>query len=228
MIIQNLRPDQIHLIKLIETGNARLHFSQLGEDAVLWHLFSAKFGGFYVDVGCHHPYRYSNTALLSEINAWKGINIDLDERAIAAFRAARPNDLNLQLAIGKEIGEHAVTMFKDGAVNSLDENMAKNQSNIREVESVKLIQVRPLSSVLDEYLPIGTSIDFMNVDAEGWDHLVLESNNWEKYRPNVIAVESHGFNLNRPGDNKTFQFLRERKYSLVSHCVVTSIYKSEI
>ena len=213
------------LLNLINTGEARLHFSQLGEDVVLWHLFESKSDGFYVDVGCHHPYRYSNTALLSTFKSWKGINIDLDERSINAFRAIRPNDANVNVAIGLEEGEAVATIFEDGAVNSLDPDVAAHQSTIRPGASNRTISVRPLAAVLKENLPENQTIDFMNIDAEGWDHLVLQSNNWDLYRPEIIAVESHGFDLNNPKSNQTFQYLIDRGYSLMSHVVVTSIYR---
>ena len=52
-----------------------LVFSQEGEDGVLDRLFGGKPHGFYVDVGSHHPQRYSNTYLFY-LRGWHGINID--------------------------------------------------------------------------------------------------------------------------------------------------------
>ena len=185
MLIKKFSDEDNLLFSLINTGQARLHFSQLGEDAVLWHHFGMKWAGFYVDVGCHHPYRYSNTALLATFNGWRGINIDLDERAIAAFRAIRPADtnLNIGIGIGPTAGETTVTVFEERAVNSLDAAVSDHQAQTRRVLDKKPIQIRPLASVLDEYLRPDTVIDFMNVDAEGWDQIVLASNNWRSIVP---------------------------------------------
>ena len=38
-----------------------ISFSQEGEDLVLQRLIGIKSNGFYVDIGAHHPYRFSNT-----------------------------------------------------------------------------------------------------------------------------------------------------------------------
>jgi|GEM_PF-6495962 len=38
-----------------------LSFSQEGEDAILWRIFERQTIGFYVDIGAHHPQRFSNT-----------------------------------------------------------------------------------------------------------------------------------------------------------------------
>ena len=35
--------------------------AQEGEDAVLTCMFDKKINGFYVDIGCHHPHRFSNS-----------------------------------------------------------------------------------------------------------------------------------------------------------------------
>jgi hypothetical protein len=225
MLLKQIPSDFDTLCRLINTGYACLHFGQCGEDAILWHYFADRSNGFYVDVGCHHPYRYSNTALLATYKGWHGINIDLDERAIDAFRLIRPGDTNLNIAIGHEVGEVIATIFEDGAVNSLDSSLTAHQSTIRDVRGTKTVQVRPLSAILDDFLPSGTAIDFMNVDAEGWDHMVLESNDWMKYRPEFIAVECHGFDLSNPQGHATFRFLTQQGYRLTSHAVITSIYQ---
>lgn len=46
-----------------EKGHSHLNesYSQHGEDVILVSLFNYKKDGFYVDVGAHHPYRFSNT-----------------------------------------------------------------------------------------------------------------------------------------------------------------------
>jgi hypothetical protein len=94
-----------------------------------------------------------------------------------------------------------------------------------EMREERIVEVRTLAQILDEYLPRDRAIDLLDVDAEGLDQQILESNNWNKYRPEFIIVECHGFNLNEPQANPTFSFLRQRDYSLVSHCFNTSIFR---
>ena len=47
-------------------------FSQNGEDLILNRLFENKTNGFFVDIGAHHPVRFSNTYLFY-LNGWSGI-----------------------------------------------------------------------------------------------------------------------------------------------------------
>ena len=42
-------------------GYATKSYSQEGEDMILKRLFEGQKFGFYVDVGAHHPKRFSNT-----------------------------------------------------------------------------------------------------------------------------------------------------------------------
>jgi hypothetical protein len=42
---------------------------------VLSRLFGPRKSGFFIDIGAHHPFRYSNTYMFYK-KGWRGINID--------------------------------------------------------------------------------------------------------------------------------------------------------
>jgi hypothetical protein len=50
--------------RFAERLNRRVAYSQEGEDLVLLRMFEGQNAGVYVDVGAHHPFRFSNTCLL--------------------------------------------------------------------------------------------------------------------------------------------------------------------
>ena len=50
-------------------------YSQEGEDMVLARYLEGQKNGFYVDVGAHHPFRFSNTYHFY-LKGWHGVNID--------------------------------------------------------------------------------------------------------------------------------------------------------
>ena len=64
----------------------------------------------------------------------------------------------------------------------------------------------------------------MSVDAEGMDLEVLKSNNWDRYRPFLIAVETHGMDLDKQKDNDIYMYLSQLGYKFVSHVFVTSLF----
>ena len=55
------------------------NFSQANEEKIISELFKKKPKGFYIDVGCYNPRKYSNTALLYK-KGWTGINIDAEKK----------------------------------------------------------------------------------------------------------------------------------------------------
>jgi hypothetical protein len=75
----------------------RVSFSQFGEDLVVDSHFG-KADGLFVDVGAHHPFKLSNTKLLSSLG-WRGVNIDCDPEKIARFETLRPHDHNVCAAV---------------------------------------------------------------------------------------------------------------------------------
>ena len=66
----------------------RHSYSQEGEDLVLRKIFKKQDKGFYVDVGAHHPKRFSNTFLLYK-KGWNGINIDATPGSMKLFNKFR-------------------------------------------------------------------------------------------------------------------------------------------
>ena len=70
-------------------------FSQFGEDRILNEIFiSSKTNGFYVDVGCYHPIKHSNTYRFHK-KGWSGINIDIERDKIQVFNLTRKSDHNV-------------------------------------------------------------------------------------------------------------------------------------
>lgn len=198
-------------------GYRKTHYSQFGEDIVLQSIFRNKKTGFYVDVGAHHPTRYSNTALLYK-KGWRGINIDPNPESIQLFKKARPLDINLCLGASKNETELNYYTFSDPAINTFVLEEAEKWIKQGKIPFLgkKKIMVQPLAKILALYLPENLTIDMLSIDTEGMDDEVLESNDWQKYAPNVIVVENHCFNLEKPETNSVYNFLRKKQYALYS------------
>ena len=81
--------------------NKRSTYSQFQEDLFIDKFFQYKSTGFYVDIGCYHPVKYSNTALIYN-KGWSGINIDLNQTSIDLFNIARKRDKNICAALSNK------------------------------------------------------------------------------------------------------------------------------
>jgi hypothetical protein len=200
-------------------------YSQEGEDMILRRLFEHKKYGFYVDVGAHHPKRFSNTYFFYR-KGWSGINIDAMPGSMRPFRLLRSRDINLETAVSQEKKELIYYMFNEPALNGFSEQLSENEYNTGNyyVVAKKKLTTRPLFEILDKYLPKGQEIDFLTVDVESLDFEVLKSNNWEKYNPKAIVVELLHSTLEELGEDEMSVFLQERGYRLFAKAVNTVIF----
>lgn len=201
-------------------------YSSFGEDRLILKFLGKQPVGFYVDVGAHAPIDYSNTYALYRLG-WRGLAIDPDPDAIAAFRMSRPDDIALQYAIGTKPGEVTLHLFNDRSMNTVDAaSFTRTLANPRKrhLGDIK-VERRPLAEVLAEHVPAGRKIDFMNVDCEGVDLDVLRSNDWARFHPPVLAVEDLDLDLERVVESRIFRYLRPLGYRLVSQLHCTSIYR---
>ncbi|MFM6476289.1 MAG: hypothetical protein ACKPGH_22810, partial [Dolichospermum sp.] len=95
----------------------KISFSQDGEDIVIAELFNNKPEGFYVDVGAHHPQRFSNTYYFY-LNGWSGINIDAMPGSMKIFDDLRPRDINLEIPISDKSEILTYYEFDETSINS--------------------------------------------------------------------------------------------------------------
>lgn len=210
--------DPVQMEHMLQDHLVSFSFGQEGEDlliAVLLNTLSRTFG-FYVDVGAHHPRRFSNTYAFY-LKGWSGINIDPYPYGMKAFQATRPRDVNLEIGIAANAGQLTYFMFDDAALNTFDAERAQHleaNTPYRLVDQMT-VPVQPLVQVLDTHLPHGQAIDFLNVDAEGFDLTVLSSNDWTRYRPTLVIAEDGQANAAHLMDSPLVRFMDEVGYEPV-------------
>ena len=144
------------------SSHARLSYSQEGEDMILGRIFDQKTGGFYVDVGAHHPFRFSNTCVLYQ-RGWCGINIDADPTLIAAFQRHRPRDINISTGVSDEPGVLLFHVFNEPALSTFDPAVAaeKERHPAYRIVARKEVVVQRLDAILATHLPWPQEIDLL-------------------------------------------------------------------
>lgn len=204
----------------------RKSYAQEGEDIILWRLFENKPKGFYVDVGAHHPQRFSNTYLFYK-QGWSGINIDAMPGSMAEFQKMRPRDINLEMAIAEEEQDSTFFVFNDPALNTFDMHLAQEREKNTKYTILRKEQLftQTLATVLDQHMPQRTIIDFMSIDAEGFDLQVLKSNDWQLYRPTYVLAESFASDLKTLENDQIYRYLDSLDYVLFAKTVKTLFFK---
>ena len=148
-------------------------WSQGGEDLAILRLFSNLEIGSYIDIGAHHPSRYSNTRHLYQ-RGWRGVNIDADEELISQFASARPEDINICAAVGSET-EYVLNVFDERLVSSVDSNRVDFELSIgRQKVAERLVRGITLRNILDTYFP-EERVTVLLIDIEGSDFDALNS-----------------------------------------------------
>ena len=204
----------------------RQSYSQRGEDLVLDKLLGRKRKGFYVDIGANDPHRFSNTKRFYR-RGWSGINVEPDADNYQKLVLARKRDCNLNIGIGESESNLNFYKFIPHTLSTFSKEEADEYiKQGYKLENTVVVPVRRLEQVFTENCK--GEIDFMSVDTEGFDMVVLRSNNWEMFRPKLICIESVAHTMsgedNVKEDNHE-EFLAGIGYTKVYDNGLNSIYR---
>lgn len=200
-------------------------YSQEGEDMILRRIFDGQKYGFYVDVGAHHPRRFSNTFFFYK-RGWSGINIEPNPDVVRIFESERPRDKNLQLGVSDKASNLTYFYFDEPALNTFDESIVESRLATTPYKVVKtgMVPVERLEDVLTKYLPTNQFIDFLSIDVEGLDLAVLQSNNWKLFRPKCVLAEALNMSLEDAIHSEIFLFMKVQDYDLFAKTYNTLIF----
>lgn len=203
-------------------------YAQEGEDIVLQRIFAGQKKGFYIDVGAHHPKRFSNTYVFYCMG-WEGINIDARPGSMIFFKRLRERDINLEIGISGVEGVLSYYQFEEPALNSFSADLALSRMKLGTSKLVSeiAVQTQPLKQILSTYIQAARTIDFLTIDVEGMDLEVLRSNDWEKYRPRVVLVEVLESSLDAIASHPVNRFMNAVGYRLYSKAMNTAFFMSE-
>lgn len=206
------------------TNAPRVHWSQFGEDVVLRELFRGVDRGIYVDVGCHHPRRFSNTHFLHR-RGWRGVNVDLEPEKIRMFELARPRDCNVVAAVSDRPG--TVKLYRArrfGLETTIDAEAGRRLAGGPGGEVLE-VEARTLDDILAASPFRGRPIDLLTVDAEGHDLEVLRSIDLGVYRPTVVVAEARDREIEAILAGDIHGHLAANGYALCSWVHLSLIYR---
>lgn len=175
--------------------------------------------GSYVDIGAGTPIWGSNTYFFYK-KGWRGVTVDPIGFNISLHKIVRPRDQKYRSLVSSESSQIEFYELIPWELSTTDVNMVlsriKNGAIIFRKENISSIQ---LSQIYDANPPKRPAI--LSIDVEGAEMEVLLSNNWERYKPDLICVEE----LSNPLDkSKIRDFLKTHNYSLMVYNGVSSIY----
>ena len=203
--------------------------SQFGEDIFLNNYFKKKKKGNYLDLGCFHPIRDNNTYQLYK-KGWRGINIDLNSLSIELFNYFRPKDINLNIGLAKNRGFKKLYFSGDfSPLNTFDENHLKflNKNFKIETEELKYrkIKTQNVNSILKKFKY--SKIDFLTIDLEGYEHEILKTLNFKKFKINLMCIEILTHNLkSKKNYSNILKILKKNNFKLIYKTGVNCFFKN--
>jgi FkbM family methyltransferase len=208
---------------LFSPRQSKKSYSQFGEDCALFQVLGGRkmSKGFYVDVGCHHPRKGSNTYFLYK-KGWRGVLVDLELSKIYACKILRPSDTVVLAAVSDK--EEEVEVFSPRQFSVMTSIQNNNKSDNRVI--AKMI-TKTLTSVLDSTKYKNKEIDLLSVDVEGVDFQVLKGLDFLKYNPKVVVVETWVDDIDGILQGDINCFLYNKGYRLTNWVGLSLIYQKD-
>ncbi|MCR8560845.1 FkbM family methyltransferase [Mucilaginibacter sp. BJC16-A38] len=172
--------------------------------------------GAWVDIGTHHRYPFSDTVHFFQ-KGWRRIVIE----------AASGSANLLKLIPGQELAGLSAEREQERIIKLLSAfNKAKPGNNLDPASQQKTtspsfavnktVNTRKTSiaRVLEDCLPAGQTIDFLSLDADGFNLRALKAINWSKHAPLFVIVKSEA-GMKRMSGSVIYNLLKKKRYEPV-------------
>jgi FkbM family methyltransferase len=207
---------------------SKTSYAQCGEDLIVSFIFEELriLRPSYIDVGAHHPFFLNNTALFYESGS-NGINIEPDPSLFGEFLKYRTKDINLNLGIGSENGNADFYIISSPTLNTFSREAAENYKNEGNyfIKEVIRVPVDNIQNIVRDHFN-GVFPDFLNLDAEGIDEMIVKSIDYQTNYPLVICVETVTFSTSGHGKKNTglIEYIEAAGYYLYADTYINSIF----
>ncbi len=190
-----------------------ISYAQNFEDVILNRVFADKKTGFYIDVGAQHPLYDSVTKAFYD-RGWQGINVEPVKEYYELLAKERERDLNLNLAVGETEAELDFFELEGTGFSTFDRETAERLSK-EEGHKINSYQVPivKLADICQQHL--NCQIDFLKIDAEGWEEKVILGNDWSRFRPTIIILEATIPNSPTRAETNITEILKDQNYQQV-------------
>ncbi len=173
----------------------RVSYAQQGEDLVLYDFIHRVAGidkPTYLDIGAAEPVRGNNTFLFYSTGS-RGVLVEPNPYYAEQLRAVRPGDTVLNVGIGvtdqREADYYVIRGRPMWNTFSADQ-VAMHRRNAKKeiVERVVKMPLISVNHVIARHL--GKAPDVMSIDVEGLDLAILQTLDFDSYRPAAICAET--------------------------------------
>jgi FkbM family methyltransferase len=137
------------------------------------------------------------------------------------FDRERPGDINVNAGVAASDGELTYYIVAEGStMNSFSESNLRRLGLLESVQRKEKIAVFRLDNLLKQY-PHITEIDYLNIDAEGYELEILRGINFESHAPKIISIEQNEVvSLTDVDSSEVREFLSGKGYIAIAKNVI--------
>lgn len=205
----------------------KVSYSQCGEDLIIKFIFDdlGILKPSYIDIGAHNPTFLNNTQIFY-LSGSSGINIEPDPTLFRSFEINRKHDVNLNIGIADKKGEMDFYLMSTPTLNTFSKEETNRMVEFNyHISCIKKIKVDTITNIIQKYRN-NVFPDFLSLDVEGLDELILKSIDYETSSPTVICVETISYSENGGGkkNRSIINFLESKEYLLFADTYINSIF----
>jgi FkbM family methyltransferase len=182
-------------------------YSQWAEDILVLEFFDNRTGGTYFEAGAHDPTLISQTYLL-ERHGWDGVLVEALGDKVEDFGRLRPRSRFFRKALVSPEQRGATLDFvipADG--NTAEARLLEPDESPSLGAAIHRVECATISDILEEARI--SRLDYLSLDIEGHELAAFRGLDFDRWRPQLILVEDHLYNL------KLHRFLKSKGYRLV-------------
>ena len=210
----------------------KLSYAQQGEDLVVQNVLDmVHIQGpiTYLDIGAYDPIFDSNSYAFYKAGG-HGVLVEPNPSKIERLQKIRPRDrvvnVGVGLSAGPTTGDYYVIGGPGGGLfNTFSkedaEDVQTKSHGVHFIEKVLKLPLVNINTLMQEQL--GGAPNFLSIDTEGLDLGILKTMDFERYRPDVICVET----MEVGGDAVSLDILRlleTERYSARGATFVNTIF----
>lgn len=215
--------------KIIGTAYINKSYAQCGEDLLISFL-AEKFGWktfSYLDIGTNHPKKFNNTYLFYKRGS-RGVCVEPDPSLINVIKSARPGDTCVN--VGLSAGEDAMADFYVMTVNTLNtfskEDAEKlDKEGVYKIKEVIKVPLKSINTILSDNFK-GKSPNLISLDVEGWNEEIIRSLDFDKYRPELLCVETVTFATDNTEQkiDSIIEYVKGKGYFVYADTFINTIF----
>lgn len=216
---------------LILKGKVQPSYSQAGEDQIMRYLLNDCLqlaNPSYLDIGTFHPI-FGNNTYYFYTRGSRGVCIEPNPSFAPLIRKYRKKDTFIQAGVGVDgMSQSDYFLFPEpyAGWNTFSKEEAETRSRQTGIEHKKKenVSLVAINDVIATYF--GNWPNIISLDVEGLDLLILKSLDFQKYRPEIICVESITFSNNNEQEKieSISSFVRSQGYFVFADTYVNTIF----